>query len=381
MPRRSNGEGTEPKWSEPRACFEGKISLGGKRKTIRGKTRAEYFRNVKAAEAAYVKGLPVNSSKQTFGDYLTNWLELYGSHNWKPGTVGDHAQNLRIHVLPQIGHIPLQKINRDALQGMINTWMDDGCAPSSIRKYLQPVRGALLTAWEDGKIPKNPMQGVKLPKLRKEEITFFTRQEAARYTAHLPDSSNGRLLAFVLRSGLRRGEAIGLQWQDIGEKSFRVQRTVRHTAKKGGGTELYINNDGKTDNSIREIPLNDQLRAILAEQKRHQIAQRLQAGEVWRGDAPGSGGMWVFSNSLGGPADESNVRRAHDATMKKADLDGVDIHGLRHTFATLWVERGGNIKNLSAVLGHADTSITLNRYVHPVREQMQEEMHIMGAIF
>lgn len=144
---------------------------------------------------------------------------------------------------------------------------------------------------------------------------------------------------------------------------------------------MYINNDGKTDNSIREIPLNDQLRAILAEQRRNQMAQRLRAGEAWRGAAPGSARQWIFSNDLGDCADESNVRRTHDATMKKADLDGVDIHGLRHTFATLWVERGANIKNLSAVLGHADTSITLNRYVHPVREQMHEEMCVMGAIF
>lgn len=381
MTRRSNGEGTEPKWNETRQCFEGKITLGGKRKTIRGKTRAEYFRNVKAAEAAYTKGLLVNTSKQTTGDYILNWMELYGSHNWKPGTIGDHEQSLRLHVLPQIGHIQLQKINRDAIQGMVNAWIDDGCASSSIRKYLQPVRGALITAWEDGKIAKNPMQGVKLPKLKKEEISFFTRQEAARYTACLPETSNGRLLAFILRSGLRRGEAIGLQWQDIGEKSFKVQRTVRHTSKKGGGMELYINNDGKTDNSIREIPLNDQLRAILAEQRRHQMQQRLKAGEAWRGAAPGSAKQWIFSNDLGACADESNVRRTHDATLKSAGLDGVDVHGLRHTFATLWVERGANIKNLSAILGHADTSITLNRYVHTVRDQMQEEMCVMGAIF
>ena len=220
-----------------------------------------------------------------------------------------------------------------------------------------------------------------MPKLKKEKNVVFTRQEAAKYTACLPATSNGRLLAFILRTGLRRGEAIGLQWGDIGEKTFKVCRTVRHTSQKGGGTELYVNNDGKTENSIREIPINDQIRAILADQRKHQIKQRLKAGEAWQGATPGTSKMWVFSNDLGNCADESNVRRTHDSTMKKAGLDGVDIHGLRHTFATLWVERGGNPKNLSEILGHGDTSITLNLYVHPVQEQMQEEMVFMGSMF
>lgn len=265
-------------------------------------------------------------------------------------------------MLPQIGHIQLQKINRDAIQGMVNTWIDEGCAPSSIRKYLQPVRGAMLTAWDDGRIAKNPMQGVKLPKLKKEEITFFTRQESARYASSLPDTSNGRLLAFILRSGLRRGEAIGLQWQDIGEKSFKVQRTVRHTSKKGGGMELYINNDGKTDNSIREIPLNDQLRAILADQRRHQMQQRLKAGEAWRGSAPGSARQWIFSNDLGACADESNVRRTHDAAMKKAGLEDVDIHGLRHSYAVASLRSGDDVKTVQENLGHATAAFTLDQY-------------------
>lgn len=374
--RRANHEGTKPTWNEKRKCFEGKITLGGKRKTIRGKTRTDYFRNVKEAEAAYNKGMPVGTDKQTTGDYILNWMELYGSHNWKPGTVRDHAQSLRLRVLPHIGHIQLQKINRDAIQGMVNAWIDDGCASSSIRKHLQPVRGALITAWEDGKIAKNPMQGVKLPKLKKEEITFFTRQEAAAYASALPPTSNGRLLAFILRSGLRRGEAMGLQWQDIGAHSFKVQRTVRHN-----GAELYINSDGKTENSLREIPLNDQLRAILEEQRKYQMQQRLKAGSGWIGGAPCSESMWIFANNVGKCPDESNVRRTHNTALKTAGLSGVDVHGLRHTFATLWVEKGANIKNLSAVLGHADTAITLNRYVHPVREQMQEEMRMMGGLF
>lgn len=59
----------------------------------------------------------------------------------------------------------------------------------------------------------------------------------------------------------------------------------------------------------------------------------------------------------------------------------MDIHGLRHTFATHWVEHGGNVKNLAAILGHADATITLNRYVHPVQEQMKAEVVAMGGLY
>lgn len=377
MGRRANNEGTEPKWNPTRKEYEGKITLAkGIRKTIRGKTKSQYYQNVKLANDDYSKGKPVTSSKQTTGEYISQWVELYGAPSWKPGTTTDHAQSLRLHVLPHIGPVMLKDLRRDHLQQMVNKWAEAGQAPSSIRKYLQPVRGAVAAALDDGLITKNPFTGLRLPKLKKEEITFFTRQEAAAYASALPPTSNGRLLSFILRSGLRRGEAMGLQWQDIGEHSFKVQRTVRHH-----GAELYINSDGKTENSLREIPLNDQLRGILEEQRKHQMQQRLKAGSGWIGGAPCSDDMWIFANDIGKCPDESNVRRTHNAALKAAGLSGVDIHGLRHTFATLWVEKGANIKNLSAVLGHADTAITLNRYVHPVREQMQEEMRVMGGLF
>lgn len=225
--------------------------------------------------------MPVSADKQTTGSYIQQWVELYGNLSWGPGTAGDHERSIRLHILPRIGDIPLKKLGVDDIQRMLNAWTADGMKPSSVRKVLQPLRGALEHAVDDGKILKNPVNRVKLPKLGKSEITFFTRQEAALYASALPDSNNGRLLAFILRTGLRKGEAIGLQWQDIGENAFKVQRTVRRTSKIGGGTELYINNNGKTDNAIRTIPLNDQMRALLADQRSHQMQQRLKAGPAW----------------------------------------------------------------------------------------------------
>lgn len=189
----------------------------------------------------------IDPGKLNTGTYIQQWVNLYGRLSWGPGTAGDHERNIRLHIIPHIGEIPLKKLGRDDIQRMINAWAADGMKPSSIRKALQPLRGTMEHAVDDGKILKNPIKGVKLPKLGKSEITFFTRQEAALYASFLPDSNNGRLLAFILRTGLRKGEAIGLQWQDIGENAFKVQRTVRLTSKIGGGTELYINSNGKTD--------------------------------------------------------------------------------------------------------------------------------------
>ena len=380
MPRRANGDGTKPRWDEQRQRFEKKITVGDKRQTIRAKTIKELNQMERDLQRAHEQGV-IDPGKLNTGTYILQWVELYGNLSWGPGTAGDHERSIRLHIIPHIGEIPLKKLGVDDIQRMINAWTADGMKPSSVRKALQPLRGALEHAADDGKILKNPVNRVKLPKLGKSEMTFFTRHEAALYASALPDSNNGRLLAFILRTGLRKGEAIGLQWQDIGENAFKVQRTVRRTSKIGGGTELYINNNGKTDNAIRTIPLNDQMRALLADQRSHQMQQRLKAGPAWQGGKPGEGDTWVFANEIGLNADSSNLRRTHDATLKKIGLDGVDIHGLRHTFATHWVEHGGNVKNLAAILGHADATITLNRYVHPVLEQMQAEVVAMGGLY
>lgn len=172
--------------------------------------------------------------------------------------------------------------------------------------------------------------------------------QAADGSRYLP------LFRLLLHSGLRRGEALALRWSNV-DLERRVLH-VRRTLTRLGG-EL-VTTPPKSERSRRAVPLNDATAAVLEEQRRRQRRERVAAGSRWQ-----RSGL-VFATEHGTETDPRDAARALTAAATAAGLDGVGLHTLRHTAASLMLGRGVPMNTVSRMLGHGSIAVTVDLYGH-----------------
>ena len=161
-----------------------------------------------------------------------------------------------------------------------------------------------------------------------------------------------------LATGLRRGELLGLKWEDIDldRGNLRVKRQIARI--DGEIVEAPL----KTKNAYRTLPLAEDTVDVLQQQKKKV------------GSSP-----WVFPSPTGGPISPDSVLHMLHRVLKRAGLPRVRFHDLRHTFATLALQNGVDIKTVSAMLGHYDAGFTLRTYTHATRQKQDEAAATMGS--
>ena len=313
----------------------------------------------------------VQPNRITVGQWLDTWYTTYGLPRWREKTAAVHRDNIRLHVKPALGQHLLQRLRTDHIQAFINVQIEKGISPATIRKQMEPLKAALKQACENNLLLRNPADNVKLPPLESPEIEFLSIDEQKALLQNLPDNTTGRALRFIVGTGLRASELCGLQWGDIGGDHFTIKRSAQYVySKKANKQEkqkaeqvLSIAST-KTKAGRRTIPLTSTTKGILADQKAAQRRERLEVGDYWRGEIPGSAECHVFSSEAGTVLDRSNLARTLRASLKAAGLKSRGIHALRHTFATNGVRAGIDLRTLSEILGHTKVAFTMQLYVH-----------------
>lgn len=362
MPNKKASAGNSSPRKRQNGLWEARFTINGKRKSVYGKTQKEAAQKKREALSAADQGQYIDPSKQTTGQWLRQWEEVYGWSTWRATTASTHHQSIENHLIPAFGDIPLQKLTAEPIQAFIIHQQKAGAKSATILKQLSPLNSALSQAVTLKKISSNPFAGVKLPHLVQTEIDHLTEAEQIAYTAALPDTTQGRLLRFILATGLRIGEAIGLRWEDIEPQQFTVRRTIATVSNlewaEGEPHTRQAVQPTKTGAGFRVIPLGPDMQQLLARQRRAQAAERLKAGAAW--DDQG----YCFASAVGTPLQVRNVRRSHNRTLELSGVTCVTLHGLRHSFATRWLSLDNDIRGLSEILGHADVATTLRRYVH-----------------
>ena len=222
--KRANNEGTIRQ--RDNGTWEARYTVDGKQKSVYGETQAEALKKRREALSSIDRGQYVEPSKMTVAQWLTQWETTYGRPTWRDTTASTHHQSITVHLIPALGNIPLQKLGADDIQSFIVTQQKAGAKPASIIKQLSPLKGAMRQAVLLKKRPDNPFVGVKQPKLEQDEIGYLTEEEQRAYIQQLPDNTAGRLLRFILGTGLRIGEALALRWSDVEESCFTVRQTI-----------------------------------------------------------------------------------------------------------------------------------------------------------
>ena len=185
-----------------------------------------------------------------------------------------------------------------------------------------------------------------------------------------------------ITTGLRIGEVLGLQWQDIDYSANKlyVRRTVNRlqcidqTSDSGRRTEIVIGKP-KSRKSIRDIPFNESFEETI---KIYERSSRMKEAPV-EAAAPLSAAAASVTVNHNKPTEPKVMQECFQRVCECAGIKDATFHSLRHTFATRAIEKGVDVKTLSVLLGHADVSTTLNRYAHVLDEQKRKTMDILLA--
>jgi len=340
------------------------IDHAGKKKAKKMKSKDAAEKVAKKADAKLALGEfniedPDESGPEipSFKEYSDHWMDTYVKLNLSPSTQHSYEQNLRNHAWPALGHLPLDKIERKHIRELITQKKKDGLARDTVRLIHTVCHSPLELAVEDELIATNPARGMGKYNRRRPEsdepMKPFSERELDQFLDTVEDHwSDYHPLFFTLaRTGLRVGEGLGLNWEDVDfqDRSLLVRRTYSE------GTE-----GPPKGRRIRKVDLTPDTVSVLRD---HQ----LKVGT--RGAEP------VFPSKNGGRMDYNNLReRVLLKALKKANLAHRGFHDFRHTYASLLLMKGVNVLYVSQQMGHKSVDITLKRYARWVPSDERKEV-------
>ena len=375
--KRANGEGSIRKRADGR--WEGRYTAGyhpetGKRiiKNVLGKTQAECKAKLSAALES-VKGIDVSRADEyTVATWLRSWYDIYAKPNIRVATADRYHLMVEQYTIPRIGNIKLTKLTAHDLQKLYKELMENGridrksghgnpgLSSTTVRSLHLMLHSAFERAVKERLIPRNPTEDCIAPKIQKFEMQILQPKHIKEYLNAA--NARGLLPMFYLElvSGLRKGELVALQWSDLDEASCTI--SISRQASWDTEHQLILSRP-KTGNSIREVSIpQDAVELLKQEHAKHP-------------DNP-----WMFPSSRTGEMyHPDSVVNLHKKILKDAGLEHIRFHDLRHTFATLALQNGVDVKTVSSMLGHYDAGFTLRTYTHATRQMQQKAAQTMGS--
>ena len=344
--------------------LSGKIKYG----FCYGRTYKEAKEKAAQYKAAVLNNtpLPAAGSRHRLTFFCEEWLQLEKG-KVKESTYVKYDFILKKHILPKLGGCFPLGISTQLVERFKQELLGEGLAAKTVRDILMVLHSILkYTARQYPGI--FPAVEVIYPKEQKKEVRVLDLEEQQRFIDYLQEDTDtckfGILLALL--TGLRIGELCALRWENVSlrNKTIHVAATMqrlRDVDCTGEGKTKVIIGRPKSDTSIRTIPLTDDAARLCGCFDPHRPAAFLLTGTE----------RFMEPRLV-------QIRLAK--YTKECGLEGVHFHTIRHTFATRCVEAGFEIKSLSEILGHANTSVTLDRYVHSSMELKRANMDKLSAI-
>ena len=334
----------------------------------RRRHRFPFRGNKKAAQQALTKALRerdhggVDPNRITTGEWLTRILDQrVEGEEVTPRTAENYRGLIEKHLVPSIGHVPLQKLSGAQIRRLMQDLLKSS-QPATVRKILQLLNSALRRAVNEELLARNPASGVPIPSVgrNRAERRALDRDEVRELLRVAEDTPYATVIRFAIATGARQAEVLGATWDaiDLERRSFMVIQTLQFV---DGEPQML---PPKTKNSRRNIDLSDATVQLLRDHRDAQNAQRDTAGIEWEDHD------LVFPDQRG----RHQRRGAFYGGFRKlvdggriTDPKTVNFHSLRHTAATLWLlEPGDDMFVVSRRLGHASSAFTMDVYGHMV---------------
>lgn len=371
---RSHGEGTITQRKDGR--WQAQISIGGgKRRTYYGKTKKEVREKLRVAINEQKAGTLILAPNQTLEVYLTYWLEKVAKLTIRTRTYEQYSSTLRVHLIPGLGTIELQKLTIQQVQDFYAGLHEEGQAASSISAIHAVLHRALNYAVKNSLVARNVASYASRPMVRRYKPKVLTEEQANKLIEAVKGQRIEAFIILALTTAARRGELLALHWDDIDFrlKAMRIERSL--TTAKGRG---HYEGETKTETSRRTVLLADIAIDVLHEHRMRQDemkASRLESGKSWL-----EKGL-VFCGVDGDYLLFDTVHRLFSATLRDAGLPHMRIHDLRHSAATLLLVKGVHPKVVQELLGHSNISMTMDVYSHVLPSMQQVVTDKMNDVF
>lgn len=298
------------------------------------------------------------------------WLEIYQKPLIKYHTYRMYKDLLKQHILNYFKEDEIENINTQKIQLFLHEKSLNGnlithkpLSASTINLLRSILNNIFQTACNFNLLDINPCSRIKRFTYREKEIQVFSKKQQKILEDYCKNNQDIRLfgIVFALYTGLRIGELLALKWEDIDlkKKIIYVKKTVLKIKTEEGKWVSYIDS-AKTKSSIRVIPIAKNLYTLLLQHRKKNF------------------GKWLICDKNNQAVNNRTYQKLFQTVLIKLQMPLLSFHSLRHTFATRAIENGIDVKTVSELMGHQNTSITLNRYTHSLFETKKKAVNLLA---
>ena len=364
--RRAKGSGAVFRRGDGR--WTGELDLGWDgarhvRKNVYGSSRKEVEDRMRAVLNGRDDGLPPPSRSPHLDKFLEGWLAAIRP-SIRPSTYASYEGVVRLHIVPTIGRISLDKLTVDHVAALVRRKQaEERLSSRSVRYVLLILRNALNKAVRWGAVARNVAALVDPPRVAHKDVRVLSPEETSRLLTAARGDQYESLVVLAISTGVRLGEALGVTWADIDleRRQMRIDKSLQRITGVG-----QVVSETKTRRSRRTIVLPIIAAEALRRQLNNQRSQRRASGRGW------PDGGFVFTSLNGRPLDARNVQRGFRRIVRRAKLPRMRFHDLRHSCASLLLTQGVAPRVVMETLGHSRIAVTMDTYTH-VMPALQRE--------
>lgn len=369
--------------------LEGRLTCNGVRKSFYGKTKTEIKNKAKEYLTKVENGYK-EPQKIKLNEYAEYWFKTYKWGKIEPSSYTRLYRVFDSQIRNTLGEKYIGNITTSDIQHLIDEYASptsDDVKPlalSGLKKIVQLLNPCFKTAVKEGIIQTNPCEEVILPSesyisketkqqrsLNDNEISKFKKETLKKYqTTGMYTSRNALSLLLILNLGLRAGEALALDWRDVDleNRLIYINKTLQCGIKTENEEKRYVSKikkSTKTKSGVRVLQLNDTVTFYLQELIDFDKANNINSN-------------YVCCNNFGRINNHRNLQKCLDRITRDIGIqDRITLHTLRHTFGSTLIRRGIGIEVVSKLMGHANITITYNKYIHTIKEEEAKAMNMI----
>ncbi len=319
------------------------------------RTRKEADRRLAAWLSEIERGTAVRPDTMTVADLMAAWLADVAAHRVRETTRKGYEDTIRLHILPELGTIAVQRLTTARVQAFYSAKLAAGTGPRIVQLCHLRLSQALRQAVRWQIVPANVCDNVDPPTVRYKRGGTWDADQLGQFQDAARTDGLAPLWELLAMTGMRRGEALGLRWRDVDLE--RASVTVAQSIVASNGAP--ITQEPKTAAGRRTIRVLPSTVAALRAHRAAWLARKLAAPpELWQEHD------LVICTATGSPINPNNVQRNFDRIVAAAGLPRIRVHDLRHSHASILLGNGVPVHVVSQRLGHANPAITLSVYAH-----------------
>ena len=386
MPRKNNSRAAQGSGNirqRPDGRWEARFTytdeLGKqKRASVYADTQKEARKKLTAALKSVDEGSYRKTQRYTVQQWMEEWVSVY-CRELKPSTIDGYRSKAKTWINPALGTVQLSALTNTTIQKFYNQLRDGNkdhkpLSPKSIQNIHGIFHRALKQAVIAGLIPSNPADNVKLPKVKKPDLSPLMDDNIGKFMEAIQGDRFERLFILALFSGMRQSEIIGLRWDDVDLDNGTILVRRQLQKSRSSGKYIYV---GETKNGKeRTVSIAPSVAKVLRQQKAQQAEWQLAAGSLWN-----NADNLVFTDEAGNHIRHNTMTEHFKNAVASIGMPGARFHDLRHSYAISALQAGDSIKAVQEQLGHYSSAFTMDVYAAVSDTMRRESQNRMEALF